>query len=456
MDNNNNQYIQISADDFKRLNNYLSNVIGNATKLQQILSTLEMPPAKTKIKKESPKTLTVNNGDIGSVTETPLVEKVEETVVTQSEEAAGEQKIYPDDITSSSNSADSSDLGSMSIEADGVVVEDLEDVAARQLEQGSSKLGFFDGNHLVTEDNKKFVVPANYSAKSKLIYGDILEMIATPDGDKNNFKIIKKIPRETVTGMLSKDNTDWKLLTAKGVYKLSPTAASFMEAQPKMHASALIPKENPAAPFAALDSVGVPMTAELTEVSSNISTSSDSLNFESADTVLVPVEPTLSSLPKESYSPDLPESNAFVIEEPMSDPLPNQSSLQLEQTSHIDDLNASLDKSFADLAVTLGKSNNMNSGTIYLSSSAIPSIEEPEKREVAPSVAEVPTEMVPQPAYMPPTPPLRQDNIAIPPTAQTVLDEPFTKVSPTKVIYPEASTVQSLDANKNFEEYDLS
>jgi len=62
--------------------------------------------------------------------------------------------------------------------------------------------GSYDGKYLITKDKEKYEVPANYAAKSKLVYGDVLKLIEE-DG-KKLFKQIERVRKERVEGILTK------------------------------------------------------------------------------------------------------------------------------------------------------------------------------------------------------------------------------------------------------------
>jgi len=113
--------------------------------------------------------------------------------------------------------------------------------------------GVFDGQYLIAQDGRKTEVPANYAAKSKLVYGDILKVFT--DSGKQIFKQIDKVERICVEGVLAKKEGKWCLLTNEGSYKISDVSAEFNGAELNDKALALIPKENPKVPFAALDKV---------------------------------------------------------------------------------------------------------------------------------------------------------------------------------------------------------
>jgi hypothetical protein len=125
--------------------------------------------------------------------------------------------------------------------------------------------GIFDGLYLVSEDGTKHEVPANYAAKSRLVFGDKLKIVEE-DG-KKVFKQIQKPERKEVKGVLSKKEGKWYLLSDSGTYKISDTAAEFNKAELNEEAVALVPENQLNVPFAALDLIirkGIP-AAEITE-----------------------------------------------------------------------------------------------------------------------------------------------------------------------------------------------
>lgn len=122
--------------------------------------------------------------------------------------------------------------------------------------------GTFDGIYLVSEDGAKHEVPANYAAKSRLVFGDKLKIVEE-DG-KKVFKQIQKPERQEVKGVLSKKEGKWYLLSDSGTYKISDTAAEFNKAELNDEAVALVPEHQLNVPFAALDLIVkkvVPMAA---------------------------------------------------------------------------------------------------------------------------------------------------------------------------------------------------
>ena len=113
--------------------------------------------------------------------------------------------------------------------------------------------GTFDGEALVTEDGKKKVVPPNYAAKSRLVFGDKLKLFK--DGDRDVYKQIDRPERKKIEGILTKKEGKWYLLSDSGSYKISDVSAQFNDAQLNDEAEAFIPADNLKSPFAALDRI---------------------------------------------------------------------------------------------------------------------------------------------------------------------------------------------------------
>ncbi len=111
--------------------------------------------------------------------------------------------------------------------------------------------GYFDGVYLIGEDGSKYEVPANYAAKSRIVFGDTLKMIEE-DG-KKLFKQIDKVPRKRLEGILSKKEGKWYFLSDGGTYKVSDIAAEFHKAELNDKAVAYVPENALNATYAALD-----------------------------------------------------------------------------------------------------------------------------------------------------------------------------------------------------------
>lgn len=111
--------------------------------------------------------------------------------------------------------------------------------------------GIFDGFFMTAADGNKIEVPANYAAKSRLVYGDTLKCIDVNGEQK--FKNIKKVSRKKVQGMLSKKEDEIYVLTEFGAHKISSNAIEHNELKVGDLVEVFLPEENPQAPYAAFD-----------------------------------------------------------------------------------------------------------------------------------------------------------------------------------------------------------
>ncbi len=121
--------------------------------------------------------------------------------------------------------------------------------------------GYFDGFYLIGDDGSKYEVPANYAAKSRIVFGDTLKML-DEDG-KKIFKQIDKVPRKKLEGVLSKKEGKWYFLSDDGTYRISDIAAEFHKAELNDKAFAYIPENNLKAEYAALDCLEKEKTGEV-------------------------------------------------------------------------------------------------------------------------------------------------------------------------------------------------
>ena len=113
--------------------------------------------------------------------------------------------------------------------------------------------GKYDGLNMVTSDGKKIEVPVNYAAKSLLVFGDELKRIEE-DG-KHAFKIIKKVDRKKIEGVLSKKDGKYVILSDAGTFNLHKSAVEFRNIKQGEWVQAFIPESGPTSDFAAIDKV---------------------------------------------------------------------------------------------------------------------------------------------------------------------------------------------------------
>ena len=133
------------------------------------------------------------------------------------------------------------------------IIRQIEEIKSETYKQLPGIEGVFDGTYLVTQDGQKYEVPANYAAKSRLVYGDLLKMVE--EEGKTMFKQIEKAPRKRIEGILNKKEGSWYILTDSGSYKISDNAAEFSRAEINDEAIVLIPEGVLEVPFAALDKI---------------------------------------------------------------------------------------------------------------------------------------------------------------------------------------------------------
>lgn len=120
---------------------------------------------------------------------------------------------------------------------------------------GRSIDGVFDGDNMVGEDGRKYLVPPNYASKSKLVEGDLLRLTINDLG-KFVFKQKGPIERNRLVGMLTQDDVtgEWKVSAAGNNYRVLPAAVSFHKGQSGDDAVILVPKNAPSH-WAALENI---------------------------------------------------------------------------------------------------------------------------------------------------------------------------------------------------------
>jgi dihydroxyacetone kinase DhaKLM complex PTS-EIIA-like component DhaM len=112
-------------------------------------------------------------------------------------------------------------------------------------------VGIFDGFYLTPENGEKIEVPQNYSAKSRLVYGDTLKVI--DEEGKKLFKQIAKVSRKRVEGVVNKKEGKWYVLADIGSYRLNDAAVEFHNLNINDKITVSIPEDNIGAPFATLE-----------------------------------------------------------------------------------------------------------------------------------------------------------------------------------------------------------
>lgn len=174
------------------------------------------------------------------------------------------------------------------------------------LEELPGPEGYFDGKYMVTAEGESYEVPANYAAKSKLVYGDTMKLMEIEG--KPRYKQITKIDRMEVTGILHKQEQGWFLLTDSASYKISDTAAEFSKVEENIEAVALIPRDIQNVPFAALDRITKPKDPAIKDFA--VKNTGVSVNE-----FTVPLENTVPETTDHSPEKTLPDDPRVLIDE---------------------------------------------------------------------------------------------------------------------------------------------
>lgn len=151
------------------------------------------------------------------------------------------------------------------VDSDDMDADDLEQlVRIRRDENGESlspanegKIleGVFDGQNMVGSDGRQYIVPPNYSSKSKLVEGDILKLTIQPNGSFI-YKQIGPIERQRAMGTLTRDEitNDWRVMAAGRKYAVLTAAVSYHKGQAGNEAVIIIPKAAPSK-WAAIENI---------------------------------------------------------------------------------------------------------------------------------------------------------------------------------------------------------
>ncbi|MBI4091295.1 hypothetical protein HY419_00920, partial [candidate division WWE3 bacterium] len=121
--------------------------------------------------------------------------------------------------------------------------------------------GKFNGEVLIADDGKRYDVPANYSSKSVLVFGDKLKTYE--ENGERKFKQVERVKRFRVEGMLAKKEGKWHVVTSDSSYRVNDAAVEHFGVGEGEMVVVLLPLDNKFAPFAAIESaVGKTKTAD--------------------------------------------------------------------------------------------------------------------------------------------------------------------------------------------------
>lgn len=98
-------------------------------------------------------------------------------------------------------------------------------------DDGNIVEGVFDGESMIGPDKQKYIVPANYASKSKLLPGDILKLTILSDGSFL-FKQIGPIKRRKIIGELEELSDGKFSVNAEGKkYRVLTASVTYFKAE---------------------------------------------------------------------------------------------------------------------------------------------------------------------------------------------------------------------------------
>ncbi|MCX6714703.1 MAG: hypothetical protein NTX72_02725 [Candidatus Uhrbacteria bacterium] len=102
--------------------------------------------------------------------------------------------------------------------------------------------GVFDGMFVVTSEGMRHAVPENYASKSKLVEGDMMKLIVTPDG-RHVYKQIAPVERRRIVGLLGVDSVTNTpiVMVGEDVYKVLQASVSYYKGVPGDEVVILVP-----------------------------------------------------------------------------------------------------------------------------------------------------------------------------------------------------------------------
>jgi hypothetical protein len=111
----------------------------------------------------------------------------------------------------------------------------------KNCEEGQIVEGVFDGQYMIGSDSKSYPVPANYASKSKLVCGDVLKLTIGRDG-AFTYKQIGPIERKRVTGPLTHEDGEYRVLANGKAYKVLLASVTYFHAEVGDEIILLIPE----------------------------------------------------------------------------------------------------------------------------------------------------------------------------------------------------------------------
>lgn len=106
--------------------------------------------------------------------------------------------------------------------------------------------GVFDGEFMVGEDGRKYLIPPNYASKSKLVEGDLLRLTITDSG-RFIFKQKGPIDRQRLMGTLAFDEErdEWGVIANNATFHVLPASVTYYKGEAGDDVVILVPRNAP-------------------------------------------------------------------------------------------------------------------------------------------------------------------------------------------------------------------
>ncbi len=102
--------------------------------------------------------------------------------------------------------------------------------------------GVFDGENFIAPDGKKYIIPANYASKSKLVAGDLLKLTIVTDGSFI-YKQISPVERKKVVGILEDSGDGFRVNVEGELYNVLTASITYFKAKIGDKIVALLPQD---------------------------------------------------------------------------------------------------------------------------------------------------------------------------------------------------------------------
>lgn len=112
--------------------------------------------------------------------------------------------------------------------------------------------GVFDGQKMIDKNGKQYDVPENYASKSKLIAGDKLKLVVSPQGFFV-FKQISPIERTRAIGILKKIGDNFQVEVEDRKYNVLKASVTYFKAKHGDQLTILIPEKDHDVLWAAIE-----------------------------------------------------------------------------------------------------------------------------------------------------------------------------------------------------------